>query len=547
MYVDDSTITTKSGRKYRRVILRTTYWDKEAKKIRHKSLLNLTGYPEEEIEAIKLAMKHKGNLSELISAKEVEIKQGKRIGGVWTAMEIGKRIGLDKALGRGKQGKLAFLQVMARLLEQGSRLSTVRLAERHGLCEVLRIERLDESLLYDNLEWLAKNQEKIEQKLYSNRYGKEPPQLFLYDVTSSYLEGEHNELAAYGYNRDKKKGKKQIVIGLLTDAKGLPIAVRVFRGNTIDTQTVSEQIRTLSQNFGVKHVTIVGDRGMIKGPQIEDLPDDFWYITAISKPQIRSMVQKDVIQYELFDSTVTEVEKDGVRYVLRRNPIRQAQIRENRASKFEALQEFVNKRNDYLKEHLRARPETALKNTNKRIEKLKLEKWVEARIEGRNIILTKNEGALEEIQKLDGCYVIKSNIPKDKADAQTVHDRYTDLEQIERDFRTIKQTHLELRPVFVRKETSTKGHVFVVMLALLLQRQLEKYWEDLDITVTEGLMELSSVSIHTITLKNVSVNKIPQPTQLGQELLKAADITLPPVLPAFQAKVATKKKLKRKR
>ena len=547
MYVDDATITTKSGRKYRRVILRTTYWDKEAKKIRHKSLLNLTGYPEEEIEAIKLAMKHKGNLSELVSAKEVEIKQGKRIGGVWTAMEIGKRIGLDKALGRGKQGKLAFLQVMARLLEQGSRLSTVRLAERHGLCEVLRIERLDESLLYDNLEWLAKNQEKIEQKLYSNRYGKEPPQLFLYDVTSSYLEGEHNELAAYGYNRDKKKGKKQIVIGLLTDAKGLPIAVRVFRGNTIDTQTVSEQIRTLSQNFGVKHVTIVGDRGMIKGPQIEDLPDDFWYITAISKPQIRSMVQQDVIQYELFDSTVAEVEKDGVRYVLRRNPVRQAQIRENRESKFETLQEFVNKRNDYLNEHLRARPETALKHTIKRIEKLKLEKWVEVRIEERNIILTKNEGALEEIQKLDGCYVIKSNIPKDKADRQTVHDRYTDLEQIERDFRTIKQTHLELRPVFVRKETSTKGHVFVVMLALLLQRQLEKYWEDLDITVTEGLMELSSVSIHTITLKNVSVNKIPQPTQLGQELLKAADITLPPALPSFQAKVATKKKLKRKR
>lgn len=134
---------------------------------------------------------------------------------------------------------------------------------------------------------------------------------------------------------------------------------------------------------------------MIKGPQIEDLPDDFWYITAISKPQIRSLVQQDVIQYELFDSTVTEVEKDGVRYVLRRNPVRQAQIRENRESRFEALREFVDERNDYLKEHLRVCPETALKNTNKLIEKLRLEKWVKVRIDGRNIILTRDEDALE--------------------------------------------------------------------------------------------------------------------------------------------------------
>jgi len=545
MYVDESITISKSGKKYRRALLRTTYWDKELKKIRHKTLLNLSKFPEEEVRALKLALKYKNKLSELMTADEIELKQGKRIGGVWTAIEVGRRIGIESALGKGKEGKLAFFQVIVRLIEQGSRLSAVRFAQRHGICELLEIETLNEDKLYKNLEWLAKNQEKIEKKLYQKRYSQGKPQLFLYDVTSSYLEGEHNELAEYGYNRDKKKGKKQIVIGLLTDGDGMPVAVRVFKGNTSDTKTVSEQIRILKEEFGAEHITLVGDRGMLKGPQIKKLPEDFWYITAISRPQIRKLLENKVIQLELFDEKITEVEHEGVRYILNRNPFAQELARKNREEKYEKLKEFVEERNKYLREHARARVDVALRDVNNKIEQLDIDKWIKAKIEGREIVLIEDNEALQEIQKLDGCYVIKSNVIKEKADAQTLHDRYMDLKKIERDFRTIKQTHLQVRPLFVRKESHTKGHVFVVMLALLLQRALEKYWKGLDISVKEGLAELSSISMISVKLRDTAVNKVPQPSQLGKQLLDAAGVIIPEYLPIFESNIYTKKKLSR--
>ncbi len=197
-----------------------------------------------------------------------------------------------------------------------------RFAQRHAVCEIIGIDRLDEDALYQNLAWLAEQQEDIEKKLFRERYPDVVPTLFLYHVTSSYLEGTCNELAGWGYDRDKKREKMQIVVGLLTGPDGLPVAVRVFKGNTNDTKTVSEQVRILAKSFGVKEVTLVGDCGMLKGSQIDQLPEDFRYITAITKPQILKMLEDRVIQYELFTDKVCEVCYNGTRYVLRRNPIR---------------------------------------------------------------------------------------------------------------------------------------------------------------------------------------------------------------------------------
>jgi hypothetical protein len=144
---------------------------------------------------------------------------------------------------------------------------------------------------------------------------------------------------------------------------------------------------------------------------------------------------------------------------------------------------------------------------------------------------------------LDGCYVITSDVPQQDADAQTLHDRYCDLEQVERAFRTCKTAHLELRPVFVTKQSSTQAHVFVVMLALLLQRELERSWAPFDITVAEGLDELAAIHSQRITLGNVTIDDIPNPTDLGARLLAALEITLPAALPLPRARVHTKKPL----
>lgn len=323
MYVD-TTISKRNGKTYIRHLLRTSFRDKG--KVKHKTIANLSSCSDEEIKAIKLALKHKKNLTALASLDDIETVLGKRIGAVWTLNVLAEKLGISRALGNSPDGRLALLQVIARTIEQGSRLSAVRFAMSHAICEILGINKLDEGDLYSNLAWLAEHQEGIEKKLFAHRFSKAVPTLFLYDVTSTYLEGTDNELADWGYNRDKKKGKRQIVVGLLAGPDGLPVAVRVFKGNTGDTKTISEQVRILANSFGVKNVTLVGDRGMLKGPQIEALPEDFRYITAITKPQIRKMLSQGVLQYELFTQFVCEVEFEGIRYILRRNPIRAEQI-----------------------------------------------------------------------------------------------------------------------------------------------------------------------------------------------------------------------------
>jgi hypothetical protein len=264
----DTTVAVRKSKKYVRHLLRTSY--RENGKVKHRTVGNLSSCSDNEIQAIKIALKHKTSLTDLASLKDVSATLEKSIGAVWVLKTIAERIGISNALGKERTGKLALVQVIARLIDQGSRLSAVRLAKNHAICEILGINKLDEDDLYDNLAWLCDNQETIEKALFGLRFPHATPTLFLYDVTSAYLEGNCNQLADWGYNRDKKSGKKQIVIGLLAGPDGLPIAVRVFEGNTNDTQTVSEQVKVLANTFGVKHVTLVGDRGMLKGPQTKE-------------------------------------------------------------------------------------------------------------------------------------------------------------------------------------------------------------------------------------------------------------------------------------
>ncbi len=542
MYVDSSTTRNKDKSKtYTRHLLRTSY--RENGKVKHKTLLNISWCSEEEINALKLALKHKKNLVSLASLDNIKTELGKRIGSVWLLKSIAEKIGIDKALGSDRDGKLAMLQVIARVASQGSRLSAVRFAKSHAVCEILGIDRLNEDDLYENLAWLAEKQEDIERKLFRHRFPDKAPTLFLYDVTSTYLEGVCNELADWGYDRDKKKGKMQIVIGLLTGPDGLPVAVRVFKGNTSDTQTVGEQVRILAKSFGAKDVVLVGDRGMLKLPQIDALPVDFRYITAITKPQIKALLGRGVLQYGLFDTTVCEVEDEGIRYVLRRNPFRAEQLSWTRRAKQDKVEKTAEQYTCYLAQHPRANEEKACQKVLAKIKKLQVDKWLKAMVKDRVITVEKDEEALCEATLLDGCYVIKSDVAKAAADAKTLHDRYCDLENVERAFRTMKSVHLETRPVYVKKKESTIGHVFVVMLALLLQREIEKCWSHLDITVEEGLDELGAIHLQEVRLANACIQDIPQPNKIGRQLLESARVNLPTVLPMTTAHVDTKKKL----
>ena len=544
MYVDTSHII-RGGKTYTRHLLRESY--RANGKVLHRTIANLSHCSAAEIEAMRLALRHKQDLENLGTVQDaVTLKQGVSFGAVWTVYHVARRLGIEKALGTTRAGKLALWQVIARVIDQGSRLSAVRLAMAHAACDVLGLGTFDEDALYENLDWLAGAQARIEDRLFAQRQKTKPASLFLYDVTRSYVEGTHNALAAFGYNRDGKKGKRQIVIGLLCDAEGQPVSIEVFPGNTQDPHTVAAQVAKLKGRFGVQEITFVGDRGMIKSQQIADLAQQgFHYITAITKPQIEKLLRTGTFQMELFEQELAEVLADeGVRYVLRRNPVRAQEVRDTRHAKLATLQAQVAKANQYLTDHPRAQAQGAVQKLVARAKTLRLSDWVELTVEERSITLTVNTSAQQEEAKLDGCYVLKTDLTPSQAPKEIVHDRYKDLASVERAFRSCKTVHLEVRPIFLRLEERTRAHALVVMLAYQIIRYLASCWSAFDITVEEGLHALTTLCLVEVAPHNApSYHCIPTPRASIARLLHSADIQLPKAFSLSGTRVSTKKKL----
>jgi len=575
MFVDRCQYTTKYGKTHVRYLLRESF--RENGKVRHRTILNLTPYGEEVALAVQYALKHRRELAQ--TARRLPgatVRQGLSVGAVWLLFALAEELGLVKALGETREGKLALWQVFARVIAQGSRLSAVRLASEHAACDVLDLDSFNEDDLYENLDWLTKNQANIEQRLFNRTKKlhekqaskKKTPSvkkgpgdcrssetIFLYDVTSSYFEGTQNELAAFGYNRDGKKGKRQVVAGLLCDEDGVPLSIELFRGNTQDPKTMGPQIRKAAARFGARHVVFVGDRGMIKSPQMEELGEaGFHWITAITKPQIETLLNQGEIQLGLFDEALSEViTRDKRRYILRRNPLRAAEMAASREDKTSNVQRWVEKQNAYLAEHPRAKVAVAVRRVAERIERLKLGGWlrVEADPEsptGRRVVLKEDAAALAEASKLDGCYCLTTDLTAKQASKVTVHDRYKDLAQVERAWRTSKTGHLELRPIHVRLESRTRGHALVVMLAYRLVMELARRWRELEVTVEEGLHALATLCAVEVQLgRSPTVNEIPQPRASVAHLLESAGVSLPSVLPHKGVRVSTKKKLASRR
>jgi hypothetical protein len=548
MYVDTSHIT-RGGKTYTRHLLRESY--RAHGKVLHRTIANVSHCSEAEIAALRLALRHKEDLEHLGTIQDaITLKQELSFGAVWTVYHVARRLGIEQALGTTREGKLALWQVMARVIDQGSRLSAVRLAMAHAACDVLGLGTFNEDALYENLDWLAGAQALVEDRLFAQRTKSKPINLFLYDVTSSYLEGTQNALAAFGYNRDGKKGKRQIVIGLLCDEDGHPVSIEVFPGNTHDPHTVAAQLEKVKTRFGVTDITFVGDRGMIKGQHIEDLTQQgFHYITAITKPQMEKLLRTGTLQMGLFDQELAEVLTDeGLRYVLRRNPVRAQEVQDTRRAKLATLQALVAKHNQYLADHPRANVQGAWQKLVARAQTLRIADWVELTIEERTITLTVKTNAQQEAAKLDGCYVLKTDLTPAQAPKELVHDRYKDLASVEQAFRSCKTVHLEMRPIFLRREARPRAHALVVMLAYQILRFLASCWSAFDVTVAEGLHALTTLCLVEVAPPHApSYHCIPTPRDTIARLLHSADIKLPKAFSLSGVRVSTKKKLQSER
>jgi hypothetical protein len=517
------------------ILLRESY--REDGKVRTRTLANLTHWAPERIVAMERLVK--GEFDDG-SGEMGEITSGEIFGVLFALKQLADQIGLTRVLGSAPEGKLALFLILARIAHGGSRLSAVRWAQQHTVADVMGVEGFDEDDLYAALDWLASQQARIERELYQayvQRRGQ-PPVLVLYDVTSSYFEGECNELGQYGYNRDGKRGKRQIVIGLLTAADGEPLAVRVFEGNPADPATVASQITILKEQFGMAEVVLVGDRGMIKAKGKAALSAEGWrYLTALTDAQVRTLLKQGVLQPELFDAHLCEVEHDGKRLIVRRNEAVRVREQRRRADKLHQLHAKIAERNAFVEKSPRASAEKGLAALRGWVKRHKLAKFVTLTLEERVSLCAVDEIAMAEDGLLDGCYLLETDVPAALLDAPTVDQRYRDLQKVERNFRTVKTTFLEIRPIFLRKAERTKAHVFVAMLALKITRQFETGLrqafgttdeEATALTPDDALVALGRLTYLYTTDRNGQRRvHLPRPDEHQGKILGALGLTFP--------------------
>lgn len=247
-----------------------------------------------------------------------------------------------------------------------------------------------------------------------------------------------------------------------------------------------------------------------------------------------------------FSEHLCEIESDGVRYILRRNPVRAVEIEQSRQDKIDKLQRLVAEKNTYLSEHPRAKPSVASEYLTQWLDKLKLSEFCHIEAKERVLSFKEDRDKKDKASLLDGYYVIKTELDKESVSADIIHQRYKDLALVEQGFRTIKTGLLETRPVFVRKAKRTRGHVLIVMLAYLMIQELQTLWAEADLTVEEGILELSALTTIEIQLGQTCYQQIPTPRELGRKLLHLAKVRVPHALPSKNIKVATRKKLTRK-
>lgn len=533
------------GKTYETWLLRRSY--REDGKVKNETIANLKDCSKEEIRAIDMALKNKSKSSTEILQQPFEITQGRSVGSVFILHQIAKRLGIIKALGNDFHGKLALWLIFARILEQGSRLSATRLDSAYDMASVIGFERgFDENNCYDCLHWLSENQVRIENSLFRRK--QQSSQFYFYDVTSTYLEGQHNELAAYGYNRDKKMRKKIIVVGLLCQNEGDPVAVEAFRGNTQDTQTLESQLIKLRERFECQSLVIVGDRGMIRKKQ-KKLTEEhgFYYITALTMPEINSFLDAGILKLDDFSNELKSVLHQGIRYIYRCNPARARETQNQRKERLNTAQKRVNQENLRLASKPKSSSHPAKKRTQKYLERLCIDAWVKVKVSDKKLYLVIDEETLKVRSRFDGCYVWTTDVPEKDASDRTIYERYKDLKYVEEDFRSLKTCFLNIRPVFVRSEASTRGHILTLMLAHMIVKELRTAWSKMNVTTEEGLAKLSLLCQNRMQFQDrQSINFIPAPNDEMTRLLEALNIKMPKSLNEVHVSVVTRRKLTRK-
>lgn len=474
MYID--TVPNRNSPPCR--LLRESY--RVGNKVYKRTLLNLTHWPPQLVDDFRTLLN--GGLAVTSVDESFDIVRSRAHGHVAAALGTLRRLGLDKLLAarRCRERDLVGAMIVHRLLQPGSKLATAReLDEWSGsttLADLLEVESATEDELYAALDWLGDRQEAIENALAKKHLADGV--LVLYDVTSTYFEGRTCPLAQYGYSRDGKKDKLQIVFGLLCTGEGIPVAVEVFAGNTKDCLTVAAQIGKIRQRFSLSRVVFVGDRGMLTEARLrEDVRpvEGLEWITALTTAQIRGLVQARDLQLSLFDeqdlAEIHSPDYPGERLVACRNPL----LAEERARKREELLQATEKELDKIgaatrreKRPLRGRDKIGLR-VGKVLGRFKVAKHFHLTITDSEFAYARDAERIAQEAQVDGVYIIRTRVDEATLDAEKVVGSYKRLSTVERAFRCMKTVDLNVRPIYHRLTKRVRAHVFLCMLAYYVE------------------------------------------------------------------------------
>ena len=467
------------------VLLRESY--REGDRIKKRTLANLSSLPDDVVDNMKMVLKGAKVSIESAIPSNFEIIRSVPHGHVAAILEIISRLGLSKIISSrsSHQKNLVIAMIVARIINPKSKLATARGFNyqtcSHSLGQLLNIETVTEEQLYSALDWLLDNQEKIEEKLAKKHLIS--GSLVLYDVTSSYLEGTKCELGQYGYNRDKKKGKTQIVFGLLCDRNGCPIAVEVFSGNTADSSTLTSQIDKVRNRFKIQNIVWVTDRGILTSAKINELVkpvEGLDYISGLTKPQIRKLAEVEVIQLGLFDDNnlveMTSEDYPNERLIACRNPLIAEKNQQQREAILQAVEKELEKIVKATKRETRplyGQDKIAFR-VAKVLNKYKVNKYYTLDIKDSEFSYQRREELIAQEIALDGIYVIRTSVEKTVMDAPTTVKAYKSLSQVESAFRCYKSIDLKVRPIYHYKGERVKAHIFLCMLAYYVEWHLRK-------------------------------------------------------------------------
>jgi hypothetical protein len=460
------------------ILLRESY--REDGKVRKRTLANLTDWPPEVVDGLRAILK--GGVVVNEGGEGFEIVRSLPHGHVAAVLGTLRKLGLDKLIASrpSRERDLVVAMIAARIIDPRSKLATARgLGEETAftsLGEILGIVDADENDLYGAMDWLLARQGRIETALAKRHL--HDGMLVLYDVTSSYFEGKTCPLARYGHNRDGKKGKLQIVFGLLCDVQGRPLAVEVFEGNTSDPSTLAAQIQKLRSRFGLRRIVLVGDRGLITEARLRDdvRPiEGLDWITALRAPAIASLVKQGHLQFSLFDerdlAEITSPTYGGERLIVCRNPLLADERRRKREDLLAATERDLANIAAAVtrpRKPLRGKEAIALRVGNV-LNRFKVGKHFILTITDDAFGYERNTARIEAEAALDGLYVIRTSVPADALDAEQTVRAYKGLSKAERAFRSFKTIDLKVRPIHHRLGDRVRAHVFLCMLAYYVE------------------------------------------------------------------------------